>query len=233
MIMKNYRISDLRSNIRAMSIRPLDVMVTGVTGAGKSTTLNAMMRELISDEIKIISIEDPVEFIVEGVNQIQINEQINLGFDTILRRILRQDPNIIMVGEIRDKATAELSVRAALTGHLVLATLHTNDTISVIPRLYNMGIEPYLISSVLKGAIAQRLVRKLSPTTQKLEGRTVLSETLVVDEGLQEIIEHGINQHEILKYLVRNGMEFIKEDAEKKVQAGITTKAEAEKEILL
>ena len=209
------------------------ILVTGPTGSGKSTTLNAMMRELISDEIKIISIEDPVEFIVEGVNQIQINEQINLGFDTILRRILRQDPNIIMVGEIRDKATAELSVRAALTGHLVLATLHTNDTISVIPRLYNMGIEPYLISSVLKGAIAQRLVRKLSPATQKLEGRTVLSETLVVDEGLQEIIEHGINQHEILKYLVRNGMEFIKEDAEKKVQAGITTKAEAEKEILL
>ena len=171
---------------------------------------NKKQLDLIRKMMKI-SIEDPVEFIVEGVNQIQINEQINLGFDTILRRILRQDPNIIMVGEIRDKATAELSVRAALTGHLVLATLHTNDTISVIPRLYNMGIEPYLISSVLKGAIAQRLVRKLSPTTQKLEGRTVLSETLVV----------------------RNGMEFIKEDAEKKVQAGITTKAEAEKEILL
>ena len=209
------------------------ILVTGPTGSGKSTTLNAMMRELISDEIKIISIEDPVEFIVEGVNQIQINEQINLGFDTILRRILRQDPNIIMVGEIRDKETAELSVRAALTGHLVLATLHTNDTISVIPRLYNMGIEPYLISSVLKGAIAQRLVRKLNPTTQKFEGRTVLSETLIVDEGLQEIIEHGINQHEILDYLLQNDMEFIKEDAENKVRAGITTKEEAEKEILL
>lgn len=209
------------------------ILVTGPTGSGKTTTLNAMMRELVSDEIKIISIEDPVEFIVEGVNQIQINEQINLGFDTILRRILRQDPNIIMVGEIRDRATAELSVRAALTGHLVLSTLHTNDSVSVIPRLINMGIEPYLIASVLKGAIAQRLVRKLNPNTKNFEGRTVLSETLIMDEGLQEIIEHGANQNDILQYLVSNNMEFIKEDTENKIKAGITTKEEAEKEILL
>ncbi len=207
------------------------ILVTGPTGSGKTTTLNAMMRELVSDETKIISIEDPVEFIVEGVNQIQINEQINLGFDSILRRVLRQDPNIIMVGEIRDKATAELSVRAALTGHLVLSTLHTNDSVSVIPRLINMGIEPYLIASVLKGAIAQRLVRKID--NGKLLGRTVISETLKMDYGLEDIIVHGANQNEIIKYLKKNKMLFLKDDAEQKIILGITTRQEAEREIML
>lgn len=139
------------------------VLVTGPTGSGKTTTLNALLREIVSDALKVITIEDPVEFIVEGANQIQTNEQINLGFDGILRRVLRQDPNVIMVGEIRDRATAELAVRAALTGHLVFSTLHTNDAVSVIPRLTNMGVEPYLVASVLRGAIAQRLVRKVCP----------------------------------------------------------------------
>jgi type II secretory ATPase GspE/PulE/Tfp pilus assembly ATPase PilB-like protein len=139
------------------------ILLTGPTGSGKTTTLNAMLRELVSESIKIITIEDPVEFLVEGVNQIQINEQIGLGFETLLRRVLRQDPNIIMIGEIRDSATAAIALRAALTGHLVLSTLHTNDTASVIPRLINMGIEPYLIASALRGAAAQRLVRKVCP----------------------------------------------------------------------
>jgi general secretion pathway protein E/type IV pilus assembly protein PilB len=139
------------------------ILMTGPTGSGKTTTLNAMLGELVSDRVKIITIEDPVEFLVEGVNQIQINERIGLGFDTLLRRILRQDPNIIMIGEIRDTATAEIALRAGLTGHLVLSTLHTNDAASVIPRLINMGVEPFLIASVLRGAAAQRLVRKLCP----------------------------------------------------------------------
>jgi general secretion pathway protein E/type IV pilus assembly protein PilB len=139
------------------------ILMTGPTGSGKTTTLNAMLSEIVSDTIKIITIEDPVEFLVDGVNQIQINEQIGLGFDVLLRRVLRQDPNVIMIGEIRDSSTAEIALRSALTGHLVLSTMHTNDTASVIHRLINIGAEPYLIASVLRGAMAQRLVRKICP----------------------------------------------------------------------
>lgn len=207
------------------------IIVTGPTGSGKTTTLNSIMRELLSDEIKIISIEDPVEFLVEGVNQIQINEQIGLGFDSILRRVLRQDPNVIMVGEIRDKATAELSVRAALTGHLVLSTLHTNDAISVIPRLINMGVEPYLLASVLKGTIAQRLVRKCSADGNGFSGRTIISETFTVDKGLEELIVKNNNQIEIENYLKKNGMVSIAQDAKAKIKKGLTTLEEAQREV--
>jgi type II secretory ATPase GspE/PulE/Tfp pilus assembly ATPase PilB-like protein len=139
------------------------MLVTGPTGSGKTTTLNAMLGSIVSDAVKIITIEDPVEFIVPGVNQIQTNEATGLSFGTLLRRVLRQDPNVILIGEIRDGPTAEIALRSALTGHLVLSTLHTNDAASVIPRLINMGLEPYLVASVLKGAAAQRLVRKLCP----------------------------------------------------------------------
>jgi general secretion pathway protein E/type IV pilus assembly protein PilB len=139
------------------------ILVTGPTGSGKTTTLYALLKKIKTDALKIISIEDPVENIVNGVDQIQTNEAIGLTFESILRRVLRQDPNVIMVGEIRDQATAELVVRAALTGHLVLSTLHTNDSVSAIFRLKNLGIESYLIAGVLRGAIAQRLVRRLCP----------------------------------------------------------------------
>ncbi len=139
------------------------VLVTGPTGSGKTTTLNAMLRTLPAEELKILTIEDPVEYLIEGVNQIQTNEAIKLSFDTILRRVLRQDPNVIMVGEIRDSQTAELAARAALTGHLVLSTLHTNSAVAVLPRLRNMGLESYLVASVLRGAVAQRLVRRTCP----------------------------------------------------------------------
>jgi type II secretory ATPase GspE/PulE/Tfp pilus assembly ATPase PilB-like protein len=145
------------------------ILTTGPTGSGKSTTLNTMLREIVSDSLKIITIEDPVEFLVEGLTQIQTNETIGLGFETLLRRVLRQDPNVIMIGEIRDTATAEIALRSALTGHLVLSTLHTNDAVSVIPRLINMGIAPYLIAPVLRGAAAQRLVRKICPHCKEPE----------------------------------------------------------------
>jgi general secretion pathway protein E/type IV pilus assembly protein PilB len=139
------------------------ILITGPTGSGKTTTLNAVLKRLVSDTLKIITIEDPVEFVLDGVNQIQINEQTGMSFETLLRRVLRQDPNVIMIGEIRDTPTAEIALRSALTGHLVLSTLHTNDAASVIPRLVNMGVEPYLIASVLRGAAAQRLVRRICP----------------------------------------------------------------------
>jgi len=145
-----YKLINLRTGL---------VLATGPTGSGKTTTLNEMLRTIKSESLKIISIEDPVEYKIDGVNQIQTNEKIGLTFNTILKRVLRQDPNVIMIGEIRDLSTAELVVRAALTGHLVFSTLHTKDSVSVISRLRNMGIEPYLIAAVLKGSIAQRLVR--------------------------------------------------------------------------
>ncbi|MCL2793559.1 MAG: GspE/PulE family protein [Spirochaetaceae bacterium] len=137
------------------------ILLTGPTGSGKSTTLHALIGTMPSEELKIITIEDPVEQIIPGVNQVQINEEINLTFDGMLRRVLRQDPNVIMVGEIRDTVTAELALRSSLTGHLILSTLHTNDSISVISRLCDMGLEPYLIAAVLRCSVAQRLVRKL------------------------------------------------------------------------
>jgi type II secretory ATPase GspE/PulE/Tfp pilus assembly ATPase PilB-like protein len=139
------------------------ILITGPTGSGKTTTLNALIRELAHDEKKVITIEDPVENVLDGVNQIQTNEAIGLTFDVILRRLLRQDPDILMVGEIRDLKTAELSLRSALTGHLVLSTLHTNDALSAIPRLTNMGAEPFLLGAVLRAVAAQRLVRKICP----------------------------------------------------------------------
>jgi len=143
------------------------ILLTGPTGSGKTTTLHALLGTLAINELKIVTIEDPVEQIIPGVNQVQINEEINLSFDGMLRRVLRQDPNVIMVGEIRDAVTAELALRSALTGHLILSTLHTNDSVSVIARLENMGLEPYLIASVLRCVVAQRLVRKVCPHCAK------------------------------------------------------------------
>lgn len=139
------------------------VLLTGPTGSGKTTTLYAMLNELKSDEVKIITVEDPIEYQMEGISQIQVHSKIGLTFANILRSILRHDPDIVLVGEIRDGETADIAVRASLTGHLVLSTLHTNDAPSAVTRLVDMGIEPYLVSSCLEGVIAQRLVRRVCP----------------------------------------------------------------------
>lgn len=139
------------------------ILVTGPTGSGKTTTLYAALRELNRTAVNIITLEDPVEYRLEGINQVQINPKAGLTFASGLRSILRQDPDIIMVGEIRDEETANLAVRAAITGHLVLSTMHTNDAASAAVRLVDMGVEPYLVASSIVGVISQRLVRKICP----------------------------------------------------------------------
>lgn len=139
------------------------VLTSGPTGSGKSTSMYALMQEIISDEINIVTLEDPVEYKMSGVNQIQVNPDVGLTFANGLRSILRQDPDVVLVGEIRDKETAQLAVQAALTGHLVFSTLHTNSAAGVLPRLLDMDIEPFLIASTVNTVIGQRLVRRIQP----------------------------------------------------------------------
>ncbi len=139
------------------------ILVTGPTGSGKTTTLYAALRTIVSDEIKILTIEDPVEYVLEGVNQVQVLPKIGLTFASALRSFLRHDPDVILVGEIRDVETAEVAINASLTGHLVFSTLHTNDAATAATRLLDMGVEPFLISSSVEGVMAQRLVRRICP----------------------------------------------------------------------
>lgn len=148
---------------RLISLPEGIVLVTGPTGSGKTTTLYSAISDIYTDETNIMTIEDPVEYNLKGIAQIGVKPKINLTFSTGLRHILRQDPDIIMIGEIRDVETAEIAIQAALTGHLVLSTLHTNDAPSAITRLVDMGIEPYLLSSTIVGVLAQRLVRRICP----------------------------------------------------------------------
>jgi len=143
------------------------ILVTGPTGSGKSTSLNAFLRKINATDLRIITIEDPIEYEVPGVNQMQVRPEIGLTFADALRHVLRQDPDVIMVGEIRDKDTAEIAIRASLTGHLVFSTLHTNDAPGAITRLVDMGIEPFLVASAIELVIAQRLVRRLCPECSK------------------------------------------------------------------
>ena len=139
------------------------ILLVGPTGSGKSTTMCAMLSELAGEEVNVVTLEDPVEYNIAGVNQCQINEKTGMTFASGLMAVLRQDPDIIGVGEIRDSETAAIAARAAITGHLVLSTLHTNDSVSAVHRLMDIGVEPYMISSALKGVISQRLVRKICP----------------------------------------------------------------------
>jgi type II secretory ATPase GspE/PulE/Tfp pilus assembly ATPase PilB-like protein len=137
--------------------------VTGPTGSGKTTTLYALLKEINTPQKTIITIEDPIEYVLPGANQIAVNNQVGLSFATGLRSIVRQDPDVIMVGEVRDTETAKLATTAALTGHMVLTTLHTNDAPSALTRLLEMGVEPYLVASTVSIIVAQRLVRRLCP----------------------------------------------------------------------
>jgi len=143
------------------------ILVTGATGSGKSTTVYSILQRLNQPDTNIITVEDPVEMEIEGVNQVQVNSEIGLTFASALRSILRQDPNIIMIGEIRDTETAQIAVRASITGHLVLSTIHTNNSLNTIERLTDMGVEKYLLASSLEGIISQKLARRLCPKCKK------------------------------------------------------------------
>jgi type IV pilus assembly protein PilB len=143
------------------------ILITGPTGSGKSTTLYTILTSLNKDGINLLTIEDPVEAYIPGINQVQVNEKVNLTFATALRSILRQDPDVIIIGEIRDQETAEIAVKASITGHLVASTIHTNSAAGTVTRMTDMGVEPYLLSESLAGIIAQRLVRRLCPDCKK------------------------------------------------------------------
>lgn len=164
--------------------RPNGMVITsGPTGSGKSTSLYALIKEVKDDSVNIVTLEDPVEYKMEGVNQIQVNPEVGLTFANGLRSILRQDPNIIMVGEIRDAETANLAVQSALTGHLVLSTLHTNSAAGVLPRLLDMGIEPFLIASTVNTIIGQRLVRRVAPKRDAYNSSPIETQNILATVG--------------------------------------------------
>jgi len=188
------------------------ILVTGPTGSGKTTTLYAALQKLNSRAVNIITIEDPIEYQLAGINQIQAKPKIGLTFAKGLRHILRQDPDVIMIGEIRDTETAKIAIQSALTGHLVLSTLHTNDAPSAVNRLVDMGVEKYLVEAATIGIIAQRLVRKITPNGYK--GRT----------GIYEIMR-GTTPQKDMHTLLQDGII--------KIKKGITTEEELQRVISL
>jgi len=165
------------------------IIVTGPTGSGKTTTLYSGLSFINTPEKNIVTIEDPVEYQLEGINQVQIKPKIGLTFASVLRNLLRQDPDVIMVGEIRDIETAQIAIQASLTGHLVISTLHTNDTVSTISRLYYMGVEPYLIADAINLVLAQRLVRKICNECKTID-----------EEGTEMLRNYYIERKDIIAY---------------------------------
>ena len=229
------------------------ILVTGPTGSGKTTTLYAALTRLNSPEKNIITIEDPIEYQLSGVGQIQVNPKIDLTFANGLRSILRQDPDIIMVGEIRDAETAEIAMQSSLTGHLVLSTLHTNDAASAVTRLIDMGIEPFMVASTLSAVLAQRLVRVICPHCKEeyrperpypgidlperlyrgrgcercfnlgTTGRLGIYELLLIDSEICSMVIRRTPAGVIKEYAVSRGMRTLRDDGLAKVAAGITT----------
>ena len=220
------------------------ILVTGPTGSGKTTTLYAALQRLDAGASNIMTVEDPIEYELHGIGQTQVNTKIDLSFAKALRAILRQDPDVIMIGEIRDFETAQIAIQASLTGHLVLATLHTNDAASAVTRLTDIGIEPFLLSSSLLGVLAQRLVRKrctfcnAETTTSSLtagcaqcgqtgySGRTGVFELLVTDDAVRAQIHARASEAEIRIAAMAAGMTLMRDDGERLVAAGITSREE-------
>ncbi|MGE8319623.1 MAG: GspE/PulE family protein, partial [Comamonas sp.] len=203
------------------------VLVTGPTGSGKTTTLYAALGQMDATQGNIMTVEDPIEYELPGIGQTQVNPKIDLTFAKALRAILRQDPDVIMIGEIRDFETAQIAIQASLTGHLVLATLHTNDATSAITRLTDMGVEPFLLSSSLLGVLAQRLVRKIDATEESgYKGRTGIFELLVVDDAIRQQIHNQAAEGDIRAAAQAAGMHLMRDDGERLVREGITTAEE-------
>ena len=212
------------------------LLVTGPTGSGKTTTLYAALQLLDTAQANIMTVEDPIEYELAGIGQTQVNTKIGLDFAKALRAILRQDPDIIMIGEIRDHETAHIAVQASLTGHLVLATLHTNDAVSAVTRLTDMGIEPFLLSASFLGVLAQRLVRKLCVSCQGAtcdqcahtgyHGRTGIFELLVTDSRMRALIHNTSGEAALREAAMQSGMRSLRDDGQRLVQQGITSAQE-------
>lgn len=219
------------------------VLVTGPTGSGKSTTLYAALQEINSKEKNILTLEDPIEYQLPGVSQTQVSDRKGMTFASGLRSVLRQDPDIIMVGEIRDQETAIMAIQSALTGHLVFSTLHTNDAASAVTRLLDLGIEPYLVSSSLVGVLAQRLVRRVctdclshlddgrgsgceSCRQTGFRGRAGLFELLTVDDDIRGLIQSRSAASTIKQAAISNGMLTLREDGLRRIELGETTLSE-------
>lgn len=216
------------------------LIFTGPTGSGKTSTIYSIINYLNKENVNIITIEDPIEYQLSGINQIQCKQEIGLTFSVILRSVLRQDPDIILIGEIRDAETAEIALMASLTGHLVLTTLHTKDCISVIDRLLGFGIDKYLIASGITLIQSQRLVRKIcekckgkddgcKECNNGFKGREGVEELLVFDENIRKIISSEDSVNRLKEYLKNINFKSLLENGKEKVKKGITT----EKEILM
>lgn len=212
------------------------VLVTGPTGSGKTTTLYASILELRSKTSNIMTVEDPVEYDLEGIGQTHVNSKIDMTFARALRAILRQDPDIVMIGEIRDLETAQIAVQASLTGHLVLATLHTNSAPAAINRLIDMGVEPFLLASSLLGVLAQRLIRRACDqchgtgceacNQSGYSGRAGIYELMQVTEPLRELMHRQASEAELRKQAMADGMHTLAQDCERLVEQGVTTREE-------
>ena len=220
------------AEIRSLLAQPNGiVLVAGPTGSGKTTTLYTALSELHAPERKLVTVEDPIEYSINGVNQVQVEPAIEMSFARALRAILRQDPDIVMVGEIRDEETAEIAVRAALVGRLVLSTVHTNDAVSAMARLVDLGVPPYLLSTTLRGVISQRLVRRLCKTCQGAgcvacnesgyAGRIVMSEVLRVTPDLAAAITSGADIATLRSTATTHGFQTLAEDGERLIQTGV------------
>ena len=235
--------SSLRAIKDVLSLNQGLILVTGPTGSGKTTTLYSMLNHINNDEKKIITIEDPVEYKLEGIMQVNINQDINLDYHLVLKNILRQDPDILMIGEIRDSQALQIALRAALTGHLVIATLHTNNTSETITRLLDLEAKPYLIATTLKMILSQRLLRTLCDKCRVYDERSgsyvekgckncsltgykerrLIDEILIIDKEIRKMINGNYDTAKILEYAKKNNFKTLRQNGEELVKKGLTS----------